>query len=202
MLTVVLPARITVQPVDVTVGLGSNAQFAVTATGTAPLSYQWQFNGTNIAGATTSSLTITNAQLADEGPYAVLVTNLYDDVLSSIASLTVLAPPSITTQPQSASAQVGSNVTFSVTATGTAPLGYQWRFGAADIAGATGSDYTLNDVQTTNAGTYSVVVSNVAGTVTSSNAVLTVQAVNTPHIDSIASRPDGSIELQISGGPG
>jgi hypothetical protein len=201
-LTVGLPARITAQPVDVTVGLGSNAQFTVTASGTSPLSYQWQFNGTNIVGATTSSLTITNAQLADEGPYAVVVTNLYHDVLSSVVSLTVLAPPSITTQPQSASVAVGSSVTFGVSATGTAPLDYQWRFGAADIAGAKGSAYTLNSVQTTNGGVYSVVVSNAAGVVTSSNAVLTVLAASPPHIDSIASRPDGRIELQVSGGPG
>jgi len=95
----------------------------------------------------------TNVQPADAGDYSVVVTNAGGLAASDPATLTVNVPPVISAQPQSQTVSVGSNVLFSVTATGTEPLGYQWRFNTADIAGATGSTYTLNNAQTTNAGT-------------------------------------------------
>jgi plastocyanin len=202
LLTVIAPPSITTQPTSLSVNAGSNVTFTVVATGTQPLGYQWMFNGASILGATGSSYTRFAAQESDAGSYAVMVTNSLGSTTSSNALLTVNEPPAITSHPQSASVTPGSDVTFTVAATGTAPLSYQWRFGAADIAGATGSAYTLNGVHATNAGTYSVLVFNVAGTATSSNAVLTVQAASAPHIDSITSLPDGRIELLISGGPG
>ncbi|MEI6085208.1 MAG: immunoglobulin domain-containing protein, partial [Verrucomicrobiota bacterium] len=83
-------------------------------------------------------------------------------------------PPTITSQPGNVTVTAGSSATFSVTAAGTAPLTYQWRYNAANIAGATGSSFSMASAQPANAGTYSVVVSNSAGTVTSANATLTV----------------------------
>ena len=68
---------------------------------------------------------------------------------------------------KSLSVNVGSNVTFIVTATGTLPLSYQWRFNGTNLAYATASAYTCTNAQTTDAGSYSVVVSNIAGTATS-----------------------------------
>ena len=82
--------------------------------------------------------------------------------------------PTILTQPQSQTNYVGSAASFTVTASGTAPLSYQWRLNGAPIAGATASNYTRINLQTNDAGNYSVVVTNSAGTATSSNAVLTV----------------------------
>jgi len=82
--------------------------------------------------------------------------------------------PAILTQPQSQTNYVGTTANFTVTASGTAPLSYQWRFNGAPISGAIASNYALPNLQTSNAGTYSVVVTNSAGTATSSNAVLTV----------------------------
>jgi len=82
--------------------------------------------------------------------------------------------PTILTQPQSQTNYVGAAANFTVTAAGTAPLSYQWRFNGAPISGATASNYALPNLQTSNAGTYSVVVTNTAGTATSSNAILTV----------------------------
>jgi uncharacterized repeat protein (TIGR01451 family) len=82
--------------------------------------------------------------------------------------------PSILTQPQGQTNYVGDTANFTVTASGTAPLNYQWQFNGAPIPGATASNLALPNVQTSNAGTYSVVVTNVAGTATSSNALLTV----------------------------
>ncbi|MGH7969373.1 MAG: immunoglobulin domain-containing protein, partial [Limisphaerales bacterium] len=91
-----------------------------------------------------------------------------------VFTVTGNSPPSITTQPQSQTVYAGNPATFTVVASGTAPLSYQWRFQAASISGATASSYTIPSVQTTDAGAYSVVVNNVAGTVTSANATLTV----------------------------
>ena len=78
----------------------------------------------------------------------------------------------------------GANVTFTASATGTAPLSFQWRKGAANISGATGTSYTLNNVQAASAGTYSLVVPIAAGSATSGNAVLTVY---------VPAPPDGSV---------
>ena len=179
-LTVVLPAGIAVQPSDATVRMGSNATFSVTATGTPLLSYQWQFDGADIAGATTSSLTIPNAQPSNAGPYAVLVTNLYGTAISSSASLTVL-DPFIATQPQSQAVAAGAAAHFTVSAGGTLPLSYQWKKGGADlvdggnISGAATPTLTVANVQAGDVGNYSVVVSNLNGQLVSSNAPLVGQ---------------------------
>jgi hypothetical protein len=83
------PPVITSQPTNRTVNAGDAATFSVTASGTAPLSYQWNFNGTNIVGATNTSLTLTGVQLSQAGDYAVRVTNRFGSVLSSNALLYV-----------------------------------------------------------------------------------------------------------------
>jgi hypothetical protein len=100
----ILPLRpdITAQPTDQTVFVDQNATFTVGATGQAPLSYQWRFNGTNLAGAATNTWTITNAQVANAGPYTVVVTNVAGSITSAVATLTVLLPPpTVTTLPAS-----------------------------------------------------------------------------------------------------
>jgi GH25 family lysozyme M1 (1,4-beta-N-acetylmuramidase) len=173
-LTVNVPPSITTQPASQTVNQGQNATFSVVASGTAPLTYQWEFNGGNISGATTSSYTVVSAQSTDAGNYSVVITNVAGTVTSANASLTVNIPPSITTQPSSQTVNQGQSATFSVVAAGTAPLSYQWTLNGANISGATASSYTINSAQATDAGTYAVVVNNVAGSVTSANATLTV----------------------------
>ena len=84
--------------------------------------------------------------------------------------------PAITTQPASQVANVGSSVTFNVAASGTQPLSYQWRCNGANLTGKTTNSLTLASVQLTDAGTYTVVVTNLAGSAISSNAVLTVNS--------------------------
>ncbi len=162
------------QPASLTNIVGSAATFSVTATGTPSPSYQWTFDGANIAGATGTSLTLNSAQTTDAGSYAVVVTNSAGAITSSVATLTVWVPPGITSQPQSLTNLVGTSASFSVTATGTQPLGYQWQFNGANIAGATGSSFTLNAAQATDAGSYAVAVTNVAGAMTSGVATLTI----------------------------
>jgi hypothetical protein len=136
------------------------------------LKYQWRLAGTNLAGATASSYTRPNAQPADAGDYSVVVTNSFGTATSSNATLVVLVPPAILAQPLSQSVPPGSNATFTVTASGTAPLGYQWRFEGDDLPGATASTFTRTNAQPAHAGNYSVMVTNLAGGVLSSNATL------------------------------
>ncbi len=173
-LTVNIPPSITTQPANQTVTQGQSATFSVAATGTAPLGYQWTFNGGNISGATASSYTDVSAQPADAGNYAVVVSNVAGSATSANATLTVNVPPSITTPPSSSTVLQGQPASFSVVAAGTAPLSYQWTLNSANIAGATTSAYNIASAQSTDAGTYAVIVTNVAGTVTSATATLTV----------------------------
>src|SRR5260370_167271 len=170
---------ITTQPANQTVTAGQTATFTVTAAGTAPLTYQWQKNGVNIAGATSSSYTTPATTTSDSGStFGVVVTNTAGTVTSASATLTVNAAPvapTITTQPANQTVTAGQTATFTVTAAGTAPLTYQWQKNAVNIAGATSSSYTTPATTTSDSGsTFDVVVSNTVGTVTSASATLTV----------------------------
>jgi hypothetical protein len=169
------PVSISAPPQNQAAAPGSNVTLSVAATGATPLSYMWQFNGTNIAGATNYALTVAGFQPCDAGLYTVHVSNLVSED-SAQASVSLIALPEITNQPSSRVVSVGSNVTFTCAAASTAPLIYQWQFGSIVFPASTNSCLTLTNVQTTNAGSYSCLVSNVAGAVMSSNAVLTVLA--------------------------
>ena len=165
----------------------SNATFSVIATGTAPLSYQWQWKGTNIfnggqlTGVTSNALTVANAQLSNAGLYDVVVTNTAGCATSTVANLVVFVPPSITTQPHSITNSVGSTATFSVVAAGSGPFSYQWRWNDTSLSnggqysGVTNYMLMVTDIQMSNAGNYNVLVTNLVGSVISSNAVLTVK---------------------------
>jgi hypothetical protein len=177
---------ITKQPASLTVITHAPATFTVTAKGTAPLTYQWQFNGAslsnsaNISGVSTAILKIKSAQSNDAGSYTVIVTDKSGSVTSSTATLAVDNPPVITVQPKSEVAAIGSNTSFSVTATGTAPLGYHWKRNGAALSdtatysGTTTSLLKITDPLAVNAGIYTVVVSNAVGSVTSAKATLTL----------------------------
>jgi hypothetical protein len=200
--TLVAAPVITAQPQSQTVAVGTNVSFKAVAAGSYPLSYQWRFYGANLTGATAASYTISSVQATNAGDYTVVVFNAAGNVTSAVAVLTVASPPVITMPPQSITAAPGSNVTFTVTATGTAPLSYQWRFNGTNLAYGTASAYVCTNAQTKNAGTYSVVVSNIAGTATSAYAMLTVTRTTPPRIDLITLTSGGQIQLQISGAPG
>jgi hypothetical protein len=177
--TPAVPPSITTQPVSQSVMLGQTATFSVTATGTAPLSYQWQKNGTAVSGAASASYTIPATSTSDNGAqFTVVVSNSVSSVTSSSATLAVnaaLVAPSITTQPNSQTVATGQAASFSVAATGTAPLGYQWQKNGTPISGATLASYTTPATTTTDSGAqFTVVVNNSAGSVTSSPATLTV----------------------------
>ncbi len=101
--------------------------------------------------------------------------------------------PVITNQPQGITVAQGNAATFSVTATGTAPLTYQWRKNSINISGANGNSYTINAVTPANAGTYSAVVSNAAGNTTSNNATLTVTQPNQAPVATITAPAPGAV---------
>lgn len=164
---------ITTQPQSQSVPVGSTVTFAVGADGSPPLAYQWRKNGTNILAATNAACTLYNVQLADTGSYSVTVSNGVGSVTSSNAILTVNTPPTITRQPQSQDVAAGSNVTFSVAATGSPVLRYQWRRNGTNLA-AFATNYTIINAQPAASGNYTVVVWNDFGTATSAVAVLTV----------------------------
>jgi hypothetical protein len=175
---------ITTQPANVSVTAGQPASFTVSASGTAPLQYQWQRNGGDIAGATAASYTLAAAALADNGAtFSVRVSNPAGSVTSTAATLSVgvaVSPPAITQAPQSQSVTVGQPATFSVTATGSSPLTYQWRRNGVDISGANGAAYTTPAVTLAdNGAVFTVRVSNAAGSVVSAAAGLTVTAAST-----------------------
>jgi len=174
---------ITTQPISQTVGVGQSASFVVIATGSAPLSYQWQKNGVSIAGATSTSYSTPAATTGDNAAkFSVVVSNSAGSVASNVATLTVTAAqgsgaPQITTQPASQSVTAGQMATFTVVATGSPTLTYQWQKNHANITGATSSSYTTPATATSDSGeTFDVVVSNSIGTVTSVSASLTVNA--------------------------
>lgn len=175
------PVAITTQPRAATAAVGAQATFTTAATGSDPKTYQWQRNGTALAGATQASYTTPAVASTDNGAlYAVVVSNAAGSVTSSTAMLTVVAAPaapSIATQPANVTVSEGQAATFSVGASGTGTLAYQWQRNGSIISGATAASYTLaSTTAADNAARFTVVVSNSVGPVTSAEAVLTVQA--------------------------
>ncbi|HWH71574.1 MAG TPA: immunoglobulin domain-containing protein, partial [Candidatus Sulfotelmatobacter sp.] len=182
-----LPA-LTSQPGSVTTNAGCAVAFAVTTTGTPPLRYQWFHNRTNrlrddqrISGATSSTLSRSDVSDPDQGCYQAVVENDYGAVTSAVATLTVIHPPRLLSQPANVMTSAGGSVTFSVAAGGTLPLAYQWLkqdgqslTDAANLSGSTSPSLTLSNVLGGDAGAYRVVVTNAAGNLTSSPAVLVV----------------------------
>ena len=170
-----IPPAAIIAPTNTSVFIGANQLFTTTAYGTPPLQFQWRFNGTNLPGATTNSLSLTNVQAGDAGNYSVILSDFSGSITSAVATLTLTGipvAPSIIIQPQNLVANPGSNATFIVSANGTPPLSFQWFFNAANIFGATNSSCTITNVQATNAGNYFVIITNVAGSVTSSISTL------------------------------
>ena len=166
------------QPQGKTVYSGSAVTLGVAATGGA-LRYQWRLNGVPISGATSASLTLPNAQTANDGNYTVSVSNALGETVSTAARLTVKTPvlPVFITQPQSQAISLLQSVTFSASASGDPLPTYQWQKNGAAITGATSSTLTLTNLSAGDAGNFVVVATNLAGSVSSSTAVLTIKTL-------------------------
>jgi uncharacterized repeat protein (TIGR03803 family) len=179
-----LTPAITVQPQSQTIYAGATSIFSVSANSFYPMGYQWLKNGTNlvnganISGATNTTLTISNISDSDAAGYSALITTAYGSVTSSNASLAVNDSIFIATQPLSQTVGVGSTITFTATVFGAPPFVFQWSFNQTPVGSPTSgtnfSSFTLTNVGTKQSGNYAVQVVNAFGTLTSSNAVLTV----------------------------
>ena len=177
-LTVISPPIITQQPTGCTVIAGTNITLIAAATGTPPLNYQWLFEGDFIAGATRTSLSLSNVQSSQSGNYSLRVTNVYGIAESSNALIAVLeSAPYILSQPTNRSGFLGGTATFAVNARGSTPLSYQWRFNGADLPEETNAVLTLTALRYDQAGLYTVAISNLIGTVVSAKAQLSVNQV-------------------------
>ena len=164
---------ITFPPTNVTVSAGSPATFNVSALGGNPLGYQWRLVGTNVSGATNRSFTVAAAGLTNAGSYSVVVANPSGSVTSSVAVLSVVSAPIITTQPASRTNNQNLDVSFSVAASGGS-LAYQWLHNGTNVPNATNATLSLPSIQPLDAGNYWVIITNSSGSATSSNALLTV----------------------------
>jgi len=175
-LTVLIPVAITGQPLTQVVAAGETATFRVTAIGSPAPAYQWLFQGTNLAGATASSLVLTNVGTNALGPYHAAVWNAYSAATSAPALL--LMSPSIRGAFVGATVTWGKPASISVSAIGSAPLSYQWYKDGAPVAGATRATLDFPTVQLTDAGMYSVVISSPYGSTTNAPAQVVVNPAN------------------------
>ena len=186
-LTVHDQARFTLQPQGSLVrATGGTASFNAAALGAQPLSYQWRINGTNLAGsgringAATNALTITGLLTSDSGSYDLVISNTYGAVTSQVASLSVLVPPFIASQPGNLVVLSGNNAVFSVTPGGSLPMSFQWKKGGSTLfnsgrfSGVTSSVLTITGALTNDNGNYTLFMSNPVGSTSSIPANLLV----------------------------
>jgi hypothetical protein len=209
-LTVVNPKAapvFTVQPESETAAPGTSYTFSAAASGSP--TYQWQFNGNNIQGATGSSLPLTNIQTSNAGSYGVLATNAFGTTMSALATLsinTTPVSPFFTFLPASQTVAVGSTVTFAVAAGGSPAPTYQWQVNGANISGATEPTLLIVGASSADAGSYACVAANAAGTVTCLAATLSLVTTANPGrlINlSVLSDIQGSLSMGfVSGGVG
>lgn len=175
-----VPPSIVSQPQQAEVPSGVGVTFAVDATGTLPLAYQWFKDGTRILGATNAQLAIAQVQPTNAGAYSVTVTNIAGSTASEAAVLVVDGRPVVVRQPAEQSAVSGGSAQFSVSAVGPGTLAFAWLHdgkelvdGAA-ISGAHKASLMFHEVGVGDAGNYSVRVRSEYGTVMSKTAKLRV----------------------------
>ena len=182
----ILDPHISTQPVSRTNLAGTTATFQVVATGTPALTYSWRkggdilFNGGNISGADTDTLTISPVSTSDQGDYDVVIVNgIGSTITSSLASLTVTNPPTpltITAQPTPRVVPQGGRTAMAVGVSGTGPFTYQWQLAGADVSGATAAAYVISNVQASVTGNYRVIVTGPVNSDTSSVASVSIAA--------------------------
>jgi alpha-tubulin suppressor-like RCC1 family protein len=171
------------QPASQTVLVGTNVLLSVIASAPPQPGFAWLKNGialadsAQISGTTTPSLSLSNIQTNDGGAYQVIISNSPTVVTSAVATLTVLVPATITTQPIGRSSPVGLPTSFNGAATGTPPLFYQWILNGTNLPGATNVNYANSSLSINDFGAYQLVVTNAGGAATSSVAMLTLGPV-------------------------
>lgn len=171
------PIRILTQPQSRSAFEGGTVTFLTKADGAPPLRYQWLFNDTPIAGATNGSFSPHQLRLAHTGSYAVVISNSWNSITSEVAELQVTVPPTspeIVSHPTGDLCPAGYGFSFQLAAVGEIPLSYQWFRDGSPLPDATNASLSFSAAQATDAGTYSVIVSNQLGTVLSLPAILSI----------------------------
>jgi sugar lactone lactonase YvrE len=175
------PIAITARPLSQNVTAGQGVTFSVAASGSG-LAYQWLKDGVVLAGATGAAYSIAATQGSDAATYAVRLTSGATTLTASAKLVVSTSGPArvdITSHPASQTINVGQNATFTVAASGTSALSYQWLKNDVPIAGATATSFTVSAAQTGDAGLYQVRVSGGGLNVLSTAATLTVNVVVT-----------------------
>jgi hypothetical protein len=178
----------TTQPQNQTMTAGTGVTLTAAANGSPAPSYQWNFNGTPIAGATSATYSIASVQASNAGSYTVTATNSAGSVTSAASVLTVNPvvagnAPVFTTQPIAVAVVSGSTVALTVAANGA--TSYQWAKDGTAIPGATRATYLLSGATAANAGNYTCTAANSGGSTTSTAAALSI--VNTTDIGRLTS---------------
>ena len=179
---------ITVQPTSQSAMGGQSVTLSAAGTGWPSVSLQWFKNGVAITGANRATLTFATLQFSDAGTYVLVATNSAGTTTSSSVTITVTGTPAITVPPVSQRTAIGGTASFSVTATGVLPFTYQWQLNGVNIPGATSATYSIANVTAANLGTYTVVITNGGGNITSTPATLAV-------VGNADLNGDGSVDL-------
>lgn len=171
-----------------TVTEGERVELTVSVNGTTPFTYQWKKGTTNIPNATLNTLVFDPIRRTDDGSYTVTITNSAGSVTSlpiTLAVTAATAPSSVYVSGGSSTIYVGQTLSLSCYASGTSPMTYQWKKNDVNIPGATSSYYTKANVTMADIGRYSVTVTNIAGTATSTGVNIAVYAVSAPTISGL-----------------
>ncbi|MBI5217550.1 MAG: immunoglobulin domain-containing protein [Bacteroidia bacterium] len=180
---------------------GETVSLTVTATGSPAPTYQWYGPVGELTGETNNILSFSSVSASDAGDYYCVVTNSYGAVQSANATLTVNTPVAVTTHPASETKCEGENISLSVSATGTNPA-YQWQKDGIDITGANEGSYNISSSQSTDAGIYTCVISNICNTVTTNEAVVVVNAYPVVDMGSDITECEGTPVILHAGNPG
>ena len=164
-------------PANLTVIQGNNGTFSASASGLPLPTVQWlDQTGTPIPGETGNTLVLNNVQYSQDGfVYSIVASNVVGSVTNS-AMLTVIVPPAITSQPSSLVVTNTQSASFTVGATGVPAPAFQWNKNGSPISGATAATYNIAIVSPSDTATYSVTITNQAGTTNSANVTLTVNS--------------------------
>ena len=202
-LTVVTPPQITTQPQKIINPAGSSVALKVDVTSQSPVTYQWRFNGQNIANAADSTLTLANIQAANSGDYSVAVMNLAGATTNLIASLLVAVTPTILDFPTNAVGVEGKAITLKVKAAFSGPTTFQWLHDRIPIPGATNEILNMTNIDWRTKGEYSVVVANIAGTNYSHqarvNIIIPPKIITQPDSQTIDAGKTASFQVKANG---